>query len=271
MSLDLPISEIIAAYKGGATLNQLAAHYRCSAWSIKHRLLAVGENLRRTGPKRTYSLNEAFFSSIETEAQAYWLGFLLADGRVSKTGAGNWVCRTDLAVIDRDHLERLATAVGSNSPIKPGHDGESAYLDLCSAVLCRRLVELECGPDKTSKHGTPEVPAELQHHFYRGFSDGDGSIYEIPSISAWRFDALGSQNFISEFQHWLVRNVGVSYTKLITPANSPMSRSLRYTGGRQVARICRMLYKDATIWLPRKHEQFMSLVSRKLTTGSLLP
>lgn len=255
-TLVLPISEIVAAYKAGDSLAVIARRFDCSPWTIKHRLLQAGENLRRRGPSRTYTLNEEFFDEISTESQAYWLGFLLADARVARLPSGSWRCRTDLAVVDRDHLVKLAAAVQSDAPIKPGHDGESVYLDLCSVKLCKQLVTLDCGPDKTGKHGTPLIPACLQHHFYRGFSDGDGSIYEIPSIHSWRFDAVGSPKFIHELQTWLMTHAKLRRTKLITPKNSPTSRSVRYTGGKQVERICRVLYADATVWLPRKYKQF---------------
>ena len=260
--LTIPVESIINDYRNGCTLAEISASYGCSAWAIKHRLLQSGERLNRRGPRRTYTLNEEMFEKIETEAQAYWLGFLLADGRVSQTGSGNWICRVDLATIDRCHLVSLADAVGSNAPIPIGHDGESVYIDLCSAKLCRALVSLECGPNKTSTHGTPCVPVELMHHFYRGFFDGDGSLFYMPKNHAWRFDVVGSPRFIRDCQHWLVRNVNVAYTKLIVPKSSPVSLTCRYSGGTQIERICRTIYRDATIWLPRKFATYQALLVR---------
>ena len=261
-TIPLPDVEIADRYQKGETISQLAVSFDVSDAVIKKRLQQQSEKLRRRGPGRTYTLNEEFFDVIETEDQAYWLGFLLADARVSRTGAGNWVCRTNLAAVDKHHLYRLAKSVGSDAPVKPGHDGESAYLDLCSVKFCQRLVSLECGPDKTSKHGTPLVPESLKHHFYRGFFDGDGSMFEMPTIKAWRFDVLGSPKFIAEFQNWLMPRAKVSKAKILTPKNSPPSRSLRYTGGPQIERICRVLYQDATLYLPRKYERFQQLLAR---------
>lgn len=265
--LTLPVNEIVAAYKAGKTLHEIATVYGCSDWAIKHRLLQAGENLRRTGPARTYALNESFFEDIQTEQQAYWLGFLLADARVAKSAGGNWICRTDLGATDRGHLEKLQCDVATDAPIHTGHDGKSVYLDLCSARLCRSLVLLECGPDKTSKHSTPIVPAVLQHHFYRGFSDGDGSIYACPASHSWKFDVLGSPLFITELQRWLVQHAGVGYTKLSTPNNSPVSLSVRYTGGKQVERICRTLYANATVYLQRKFDSVQRLYARNKVPG----
>ena len=33
--------------------------------------------------KRIYTLNEDFFSEIDNEIKAYWLGFIYADGNIS--------------------------------------------------------------------------------------------------------------------------------------------------------------------------------------------
>lgn len=254
------VSDMVARYRDGATIDAIAKQHTCSAWTVRDQLRRHGETLRRRGPKRTYTLNEEFFESIATEAQAYWLGFILADGRTSQTGAGNWVTRVDLGVIDRGHLVKLLDAVGSNAPVKPGHDGQSAYVDLCSVALCRQLLALECTPDKTGNHGTPVIPASLQHHFYRGYSDGDGSLFWMPQARSWRYEAVGSPRFVEQFQQWLITRAGVGETKLI---RRPPVASLRYTGGTQIERICRVLYDNATICLDRKHEEYRRVLTRK--------
>lgn len=259
MQYTLPDTDIASRYKAGETIAQIAADFGCSDWTIKHRLRRQGVSLRRRGPARTYPLNEEFFDNINTEAQAYWLGFILADGRTSQTGAGNWVTRVDLGVEDVAHLSRLLQAVGSNAPVKSGHEGESAYIDLCSVKLCKALVALECGPFKTGNHGTPFIPPILLRHFYRGYSDGDGSIYPIPQLHAWRYDAIGAPKFIEQFQQWLMPRAAVKQTKLI---QRPPVTTMRYTGGSQIERICRVLYRDATIYLPRKFEMFQQLLER---------
>ena len=107
------------------------------------------------------------------------------------------------------------------------------------------------------------MPYGLLRHFYRGFVDGDGSLYPVFGCGSWRFDALGSPKFIRQFQQWLVVNAGVSYTKLLTPDNSPASLVVRYTGGPQILRIASLLYTDATVYLARKYAQFCKLRSSR--------
>ncbi|KKM97613.1 hypothetical protein LCGC14_1166270 [marine sediment metagenome] len=259
---DLPKAAIVTRYNGGESCGTLAVAYGRAESTMRENLHRWGAAIRRRGPARTYTLDEAFFHSIDTEAKAYWLGFILADGRVGRTGAGNWICRVDLSVRDEGHLRKLAAAVKTTAPIKIGHHGASAYLDLCSVQLCYDLRLLGCTPHKTGKHGTPAIDAELKYHFYRGYFDGDGSLFAVPQIHAWRVDVIGATGFIKEFQNWLVQRAAVKPTKLRQVDCSADVSSLRYTGGPQIERIMRLLYDGANDYLDRKYDRFMELLGR---------
>jgi len=265
-TLPIPVEELVAAHRNGLRLGALATRFNCSRDTVRRRLRQAGERLHRRGPPRQYSLNEEFFENIETEAQAYWLGFFFADARVARTRAGNWFVRVDLGAIDRPHLVKMCQDFKSDSPINPGHDGESAYVDFCSAKLCRQLLDLDCGPDKTGRHGTPTLPVKLEHHFYRGYSDGDGSLYPFVK-SNWRYEAVGSKPFIVQFQRWLVTHVDVNFTKLVVRRGAT---AFRYTGGEQVERICRALYQDSTVHLDRKFEMYQRLLRRSRRSRAVL-
>ena len=255
----LPKLEILDRYAAGESSAALATAYGRSGATMRENLHRWGAAVRRRGPVRAYALNEDFFQSIRTEEQAYWLGFILADGSVNRTVQ---TCRIDLAVSDKDHLRKLATAVGAEAPIKLAHHGKSAYLDLCSAQLCRDLCALECGPCKTGNHGTPVVAEDLQRHFYRGYVDGDGSLFPVPQIHAWCFDTVGSTRFITEFQHWLIAHANVGKTKLSRARCVSDVSSVRYTGGPQIERIARLLYEGATVFLDRKYQSYLTLLRR---------
>ena len=56
---------------------------------------------------RKYSLKESFFSKINSESKAYWLGFLYADGYVSQ---GKNIGIT-IANSDRKHLEKFNKSI----------------------------------------------------------------------------------------------------------------------------------------------------------------
>jgi len=262
---NLPKSEIVARYNGGESIEALAAAYSRSGATMRENLHRWGAAIRRRGPTRQYALDELFFSSIDTESKAYWLGFILADGHVGQAGSGNWICRVDLGSCDRHHLEKLAAAIGTTVPVKSGHHGASAYLCLCSARLCLDLQALECSPNKTGRHGTPKIRESLMRHFYRGYFDGDGSLFASLKNDSWSFDVIGPTKFIVAFQQWLMHYVGVSKTALRGMRAGVDVSSVRYQGGRQVERVMRLLYDGATVYLERKFDRFRHLLARSVS------
>ena len=65
------------------------------------------------GNKRTYQVNDNFFSNL-SEKSAYWLGFIYADGYISKTE--NCI-RITLSDKDEKHLLKFKEDIESESPI----------------------------------------------------------------------------------------------------------------------------------------------------------
>ncbi len=54
------------------------------------RLLRKHGAMRMRGPRHKIAFNEDYFATIDTEAKAYWLGFIYADGNVRKNKTGAW-------------------------------------------------------------------------------------------------------------------------------------------------------------------------------------
>ena len=63
---------------------------------------------------KLYSVNENYFSVIDSEEKAYWLGFIAADGNIG----GIYDFRIELQKQDLSHLEKLKVALNSTHPIK---------------------------------------------------------------------------------------------------------------------------------------------------------
>ena len=62
------------------------------------------------------STRQDCFNKIETEKQAYWLGFLYADGCVSYQ---NWNNQIELSLQERDlhHLEKFRSFIENDKPL----------------------------------------------------------------------------------------------------------------------------------------------------------
>ena len=60
---------------------------------------------------RKHFYNEDYFKVIDSEDKAYWLGFISADGSVSKDA---YHIRISLSSIDIKHLEKFLTCINAN-------------------------------------------------------------------------------------------------------------------------------------------------------------
>lgn len=132
-----------------------------------------------------YAINHDFFININTEQQAYLLGFYVADGNVNEKRKTFRICITEE---DRKILEMFKTNISPESRMyyyKPyqisGRNGKVytgkpkwAY-DVNSSKLVNSLVNLGYGYNKTYSHlHLPKLNDELLLHFIRGYFDGDG-------------------------------------------------------------------------------------------------
>jgi len=125
-------------------------------------------------------LTEDFFSEIDTLQKAYWLGFLYADGFVSKSGN-----RTSLILSakDTDQVDRFASAIGANPDGKRfygpyGATKKQVHFTVTNRDFTQNLVRHGCLYKKTFKIRWPFSSLRtggVELAFLMGFFDGDGS------------------------------------------------------------------------------------------------
>ena len=79
-------------------------------------------------------MNDDYFSEIDIEEKAYWLGFIYADGYVTGSKLG-----IAIANLDRMHLEKFKKCIGADYKIK-SYVSNSVY---GSCKYCRILINSE--------------------------------------------------------------------------------------------------------------------------------
>ncbi len=208
---------------------------------------------RRWGSK---NLNDRYFSKIDNEQKAYWLGFIAADGSVqNKTGMRKLAI--ELSMKDRGHIECFRDHIQSDHKIyevyrKKSYEGwdfetHSVRLDLPSAILVEDLGKQGIMPRKTFKLQPPSVRKNLIRHWIRGYFDGDGCIYSRGKNRC--FNVIG-------------RKVVVSYIRDHIPMNGPIYAQKNiwrfdvYCSGGNIKKLYRYLYDEMTICLDRKRAKF---------------
>lgn len=121
---------------------------------------------------RKYYINQNYFKEWSAN-MAYILGFLAADGNLSKS---SYCIR--ISSIDKEHLEKINKELESEHPLKSQSNklGSWYILTINSMVIYADLLKLGLTPNKslTLDMRNISIPKEYQKDFFRGYFDGDG-------------------------------------------------------------------------------------------------
>ena len=243
----------------------------------KLHLLGVSTNVSQKKYKyklskafKKYSVNEKIFDSIDTEEKAYWLGFLMADGYNHESKS---CVALRLKKEDKEILEKYKQFLETDTPIyeynrvTKVNKLERTYceLNICSPYFSEKLAELGCTQRKTFTLQFPNISQNLYSHFIRGFFDGDGCLSikdrldrrkKYGNSKRYQFTIVSNTSFLIQLQKILVEELNINTTILESSPNS-LIKSLHYNGKNIVIKIMNYLYKDATIYLKRKHDLYI--------------
>lgn len=230
--------EVMEAYKNGKDSTQLSAEYGIPQNTITSWLRAAGLT-RHRGPKSKVG-REDFFSVIDTEEKAYYLGWIMADGNVSIYN-GQYSLKLHIAIGDKHMIDNFLKAVQSTNKTKD--KDVSYYVSLTSRRMVEDLMTHGVVPNKTGKEYIPEtVPSHLMNHFIRGYFDGDGI---TDSGRQFRSGFIGSERMMNDIQKVLGTDLTVYKVK----------GAYSFMGGAQFTDdLAEYLYSDATVWLQRKRD-----------------
>lgn len=261
-------NDIIKLYESGLSSIQVANELNTTKRLVLGRLKKCNI-VRRTISKalRKYNINEHFFDIIDCELKAYWLGFLLADGNIGRSGRNGmaYQLRCTLQRRDHEHLTKLASHMQSNHPVTNGYSTDTVTgkkhpitkLIITSKTL--GLALLEKGWDDFKKKGSCKIlektPTNLQRHIVRGLIDGDGWLCYS---SRW---VIGYCDLHKSVVEW-VRNWINHGNPSIKQPKMNKSYAVHYTGGRQTRHIANILYSDASVYLSRKYIAAQNITSQ---------
>lgn len=251
-------NEIINLYNTNLSIEKISKNMKVSTNVVWKCLL--NNNIDTNKTYRKNNLNEDIFDEIDCEEKAYWLGFLYADGNVSKPPKNS--VELSLKFDDKYHLEKFKNFMGSNANIQSrevsmkGKIYKSCRLSLHSKKLTTDLIKQGCIPNKSLVLTFPTtISKNLIHHFMRGYFDGDGYItISKPSNGKFQgsFGVIGTKKFLDKYDEFLLEQ-GINKTKY---GRCGKAFNLRHGGNIQCKKIFNFLYKEATVYLERKYNIF---------------
>ena len=219
-----------------------------------------------------YHINHDFFKSIETEEQAYLLGFYVADGNINEKRK---TFRVKIQKTDEEIIKLFSKYIAPESRITningykiTGRNGkeyignDQVCIDVNSAIIVNDLVSLGYGYNKTySNLILPKISDNLIIHFIRGYFDGDGCITKWIAKEKNKKDRIRckvdfsnkNNSFLKEIQSFLLKND-------ITFNLNYISRDDMYrlcsSSKTEIEKFRKLIYKNSSLFLSRKKFKF---------------
>lgn len=264
--LDLYKNEIINMYiEKHYTCNKIAQELDCSLCGVYDALKRWGiktRNLSQSHRKKKY--DEMFFNTIDSEEKAYWLGFIYADGYITK---GN---NLGIALSNKDigHLYKFIKSIDGNfepkTYIGTGYTNNPySRVMLKSENIINGVINNGVKYNKSLILEFPnqtQVPTELINHFIRGYFDGDGSI--ILSKNSINMKICGTKEFLHGIIYTLNENCTYEYKKVLYKRRKDDKNTyyISFGGRLKVLDALNFIYKDSTIYLDRKYSRYKILL-----------
>lgn len=248
---NLIINQVIKLYSQGLYSSEIDKKLNLRKGATQYILNKNGIEMRHRGPKSKIE-REDFFEEIDTEAKAYFLGYIMADGNVSICNL-QYSLKFHVAIQDKEIIDKFLENINSSNKTKYKEISNSYYVSLTSIQMCKSLIQLGVVPNKTGKeYISNDIPKELIRHFLRGVFDGDG----ITDVKRYRSGFVGSVNMIENI-------LDILEEKLSVFEAGKNKKVVYFLGGKKFSKkLYDYLYSDCSIYLTRKRERLLYICSK---------
>ena len=259
------------SYAELGSLKAVARKFDIDPGSVKRYMIRYGIDFKK---QIIYDCDHNFFSR-DNEETFYVAGFIAADGGLKdrKNTSGNirYELGIGLSKKDKEFLEQLRQIMKAETPIRDylvknskhnpkWNDIWKSEIVITSKQMWEDLSRFNVVPRKSLIYTFPEwmKTHPLRHHFIRGYNDGDGSFY-IPKLAKGKhteqiyFSMRGTSEFLTDVRDILEKECDLKEREKDIRISSGHG-VLEYGGNGVISKITDYLYKDATIYLPRKRD-----------------
>jgi len=205
------------------------------------------------------------FINTDCELRSYFLGLWMSDGWL------DWVNRICISSSDSQIIEDLVVRLKFTNKItkqrnrkfrSSEYSGTFQYtLAIRHPILTNWMKSLGAVISKTGHEFIPEcISSNTFHHFLRGYSDGDGSLFITNHKQANRRYLMWG---LTSKEPDILINI-LSYLRSKSIIAAPGCNPRRYNHKCQLnlghvdsLRLCKYIYQDATIKLDRKYQVYL--------------
>lgn len=206
-------------------------------------------------------VNNNYFSE-QNNRMAYIMGFLAADGNVSKNG--NRI-QSQLSLKDKGHLEMIQSEIGGCEVYEYESNGyKSCGWHCCSSQIKKDLAVYGIIPHKTGTLSIPKVlDKQYWKDFIRGYFDGDGTICK--DGTGFRVTITSANKEILEDINSYFEENGIKPSNLYKDHNNIC---IRFRSQASID-IYNLLYYNDCLCLKRKKEKYIELMKEKYNSTRL--
>lgn len=203
-------------------------------------------------------VTHTLFSSSHTKETSYLLGLLWADGSLQKKSKN---VRLELVTKDMQQLKKVFNTTGKWSYTERQRENrqqqsiystrnKNLYDFLAAHNYENKSVESACSILSI-------LPKKLHHYWWRGFFDGDGSIYVSKDKIQKQVKLAGSYHQNWTFAETLLEEVGISFkVKRVTQKSGKYS-IVQFNGIKSCQLFAQYIYQNYDeIGLQRKYNKF---------------
>ena len=269
------LDDLITLYK---TKTNLSFKDVCNTSELNYSLISKyfdKLNVKRTFKGRdisSYVDNHDLFFDINSELEAYLLGFFLADGHLEHTKEETYAIRIGVQIADSHILELYKKALHSPKYSIRVNNDNTASLVFRSYKIGQTLMKMGIDSHKThTLKALPKINPDLIHHLIRGYFDGDGCISVCARREGNRLNgynkqfsiAAGNIDILTDIcRHLHIDTKNILYKEAIVTnvqghsANFKPSYNISIRDTATIILLHNFLYKDATYYFKRKKDKF---------------
>lgn len=264
----MDINNIIKLYTSDKLyISTIKDMYKCKAETISKLLKNNNIEIRSRAIRVNKFLKEDYFETIDTEAKAYLLGFLTADGSVGyrKRKTEQATLKLEVAIRDIEIIHLFKSELNCDSKIRycKRNNSETVMVSISSLKIAKDLEKYFIVPNKTySLNNIYEDfnSKDLMVHYLRGLMDGDGAIsYNKETGKSYIYFCGYSKEFVDSFR--LKVNSFTGTNSKNNTFNAKTAYRCSWTT-KYAKEVCELLYSNCNCYLTRKYNLANVILNR---------
>lgn len=218
-------------------------------------------------------INENYFENIDSHKKAYWLGFICADGHISKQGY------LQITIKDLEVLEKFIADVKSTYALQrivqnDSRTGKIYYewgTHISNKIFTSHLINLGVTNHKTDVLNFPNIDEQYYPSFIAGLFDGDGSVHVRNNgvSKVLGCNLISTKEVLDHINSWLLEKYNIpniSCTK-VTKNKSNIWKQYWY---KHAVPFLNIIYSvDPEMYLQRKYNLYLQYKDSKPTRNRI--